>query len=159
MNAFLKERGLRTFGNKVLHLLEFFYATGLDSLRVMKDKAWVTSKDHFIFNVVHSALWIRYLKLEMGCIVTTCAYLCRFLDLCTINLGRNYQHLARSKSERRPYLFSLIIVDLWVLCRVADSLENGCFTRVGSADDENPEPSKFLSKIFDRHSENYTKSW
>ena len=46
---------------------------------------------------------------------------------------------------------SPIIVDLWVFYKVADSLENGCFTCVGPANDENPELSKLLSEIFDWH--------
>ena len=63
MNAVLEGSGLCTFGNKVLHLLEFFCATGLNSLRVMKDKAWVTLEDHLVFNVVHSALETHQLNL------------------------------------------------------------------------------------------------
>ena len=56
MDALLEECGLCTFGNKVLNQLKLVGATGLNSLGVMKDKAWVTSEDHFVFNVVLSAL-------------------------------------------------------------------------------------------------------
>ena len=88
----------------------------------------------------------------MRCTVATCTYPRRFLDLCTINLITNYQSLVRSKLERKPYSSSLIVVDLWVFDRVADFLENGRFTRIGPADNENPEPSKSLSEVFDWHS-------
>ena len=49
----------------------------------------------------------------------------------------------------KPYFFPLIVVDLWVFRRVADSLENGRFTCIGSADNENPELSESLSGVFD----------
>ena len=52
----------------------------------------------------------------------------------------------------RPYFASLIVVDLWIFRRVADLLEDRSFTRVGPADNENPEPSKFLFDVFDFHS-------
>ena len=99
-------------------------------------------------------------ELKMGSTVTTCASPRRFLDLCTINLITNHQYLVRSKPERNTYFSSLIVIDLWVFCRVADSLENGRFTRIGPADNENPEPSEFLSDVFDRHSVGeLRKSW
>ena len=69
-----------------------------------------------------------------------------------INLITSHQSLVRYKLERKPYFSPPIVVDLWVFRRVADFLENGCFTRVGSADNENPEPSKSLSELFDWHS-------
>ena len=62
MNPFLEESGLCAFRNKVLHLLEFLYAPGLKSLRVVKDKAWVTSEGHLIPNAVDSALGTRELN-------------------------------------------------------------------------------------------------
>ena len=127
----------------------------------MKDKAWVTSEDHLVFNVVQSALKTYVLdEPENGIYVTTSAYPRRFLDLCMINLITNHQYLVRSKPDRIPYFSPLIVVDLWVFHRVADFLENGRFTRVGPADNENPEPSKFLSEVFDWHSVGeLRKSW
>ena len=96
----------------------------------------------------------------MGSTVTTCAYPRRFLDLCMINLITNHQYLVRSKLERNPYFSPLIVVDLWVFRRVADLLENGRFTRIGPADNENPEPSESLSEVSDRHSvSELRKSW
>lgn len=41
------------------------------------------------------------------------------------------------------------VADLWIFGRVADFLENGRFTRIGSADNKNPKPSKFLPDVFD----------
>ena len=82
------------------------------------------------------------------------AHLQRFLDLCTINLITNRQRLTGLKPRKNAHFFSLFVVDLWVLRRVADSLKNGCFTRAGPADNENPEPWKFLSQVFVLHGVN-----
>ena len=152
MNSFLEESGLCTFGDKVLHQVEFPYATSLESPRVMKDKARVTSEDHLVFNVVQSTLKLHWMNLKIGSTVTTCTYPRRFLDLCTINLITNHQFLVRSKPKRKPYSSPLIVVDLWAFRRVADFLEDSRFTRVGPADNENPESSKSLSEVFDGHS-------
>ena len=56
MDPFLEKGRLSTFGNKVLHLIEFVYAAHFKSPRVMKDKVWVASEDHLVFDVVKSAL-------------------------------------------------------------------------------------------------------
>ena len=56
MNPFLKEGGLCTFSDKVLHLLDLLYAASLKSPRVVKDKARITSEDHLVFDVVDSTL-------------------------------------------------------------------------------------------------------
>ena len=62
MNPFLEEGGLCTFSNKVLHLLEFLYAASLESLRVVKDKAWITSEDHLVFDAVDPTLGAHQLN-------------------------------------------------------------------------------------------------
>ena len=56
MDPFLEKGRLSTFGNKVLHLVEFVYAAHFKSLRVMKDKVWVALEDHLVCDVVKSAL-------------------------------------------------------------------------------------------------------
>ena len=56
MNPFLEERSPCTFCNKVLHLLEFFYAASFESPRVVKDEVLVASEDHLVFDVVESPL-------------------------------------------------------------------------------------------------------
>ena len=56
MNPSLEEGGPCTFCNEILHLLEFFYAAGFESSRVVKDNVLVTSKGHLVFDVVESAL-------------------------------------------------------------------------------------------------------
>ena len=88
----------------------------------------------------------------MGSTVMTCTYPRRFLDLCMINLITSHQSLVSYQLEMKPYFSPLIVVDLWVFRRVADFLENGRFTRIGPADNENPEPSESLSEVFDWHS-------
>ena len=89
---------------------------------------------------------------KIGSTVTTCTYPRRFLDPCTTNLITNDQSLVGSKLEMKPYFSPPTIVNLWVFRRAADFLENGRFTRVGPADNDNPESSKSLSKVFDWHS-------
>ena len=56
MDPFLEKGCLSTFGNKVLHLIEFVYAAHFKSPRVVKDKVWVASEDHLVFDVVKSTL-------------------------------------------------------------------------------------------------------
>ena len=58
MDPFLEEGCLSTFGNKVFHLVEFIYTAHFKSPRVVKDKVWVASEDHLVFDVVKSALEI-----------------------------------------------------------------------------------------------------
>lgn len=61
--------------------------------------------------------------------------------------------LRNQKQEvQLAYSISHTVVDLWILGRVADFLENSGFTRVGTADDENSEPSKCLFDVFGLHS-------
>ena len=62
MNPFLEEGGLCAFSDKVLHLLKFHFAASLESPRVVKDEAWITSEDHLIFDVVDSTLGTHWLS-------------------------------------------------------------------------------------------------
>ena len=62
MNLFLEEGGLFMFSDKGLHLLKFLYAPSLKSPRVVKDKAWIASEDHLVFNVVYPMLGIHRLN-------------------------------------------------------------------------------------------------
>ena len=70
MDPFLEKCCLCTLGNKVLHLLEFVYATHFKSPGVMKDKVRVASEDHLVSDVgkcalemcqLHAARTIRFM--------------------------------------------------------------------------------------------------
>ena len=69
-----------------------------------------------------------------------------------IELIANLNARQDQKYDVRPYLVSLLVVDLWIFRRVADSLEDRGFARVGPAHDEDPEPPEFLSDVVDLHS-------
>ena len=77
---------------------------------------------------------------------------CVFLDPSLIELIAHLNARPDKQYDLRPYLFSLFVVDLWIVCRVADFLEDRGFTRVGPAHDEDPEPPEFLSDVVDLHS-------
>ena len=75
-----------------------------------------------------------------------------FLDPSMIELIANLNARQDQKYDVRPYLVSLLVVDLWIFRRVADFLEDRGFARVGPTHDEDPEPPAFLSDVVDLHS-------
>ena len=87
MNPFLEESGPCTLCDEIFHLLEFVYATGFESPRVVKDKILVTSEDHLVFDIVHSALGPCQLN---GIYGETVTHLPGFLYLCMIDLIANH---------------------------------------------------------------------
>ena len=95
MNPFPEEIGPCTFCSKVHHLLEFVYAAGFESSRVVKDKVPVTSEDHLVFDIVSSALGPCQLN---GIYGETVTHLPRVLYLCMIDLIANHQCFAESKA-------------------------------------------------------------
>ena len=74
-----------------------------------------------------------------------------FLDPSRIELIASLNARRDQQDDVRPYLFSLIVVDLWIFRRVADFLEDRGLARVGSAHDEDPEPPELLSDVVDLH--------
>ena len=56
MKALPEKSGLCAIGDKFLHLLEFVYTTGFETLWIVKDKFVVASENEFVLDVVHSAL-------------------------------------------------------------------------------------------------------
>jgi len=56
MDSFFQFQGRCALQNEFLHLLEFIFASGFESARVVEYEIWVAFEHHFIPNVMVSAL-------------------------------------------------------------------------------------------------------
>ena len=109
----------------------------------MKDKCCITLEYHFILNIVLSSLP----HFESKVIVTVDPhYLCSWIELGQVNLSTSI--MLGDDVENLEYLMTLPIENFRLFCCIANSLEDGCLSRIGAANDKDTktrgDPSKVL---------------
>lgn len=60
MQLIFSFRHLRPLNDEPPHCIQFGYTAGFETSRVVENESGIASKDHLIFNVVHTTLGISY---------------------------------------------------------------------------------------------------